>query len=362
MKLEKLLIQNFRNLSEVELEPVKDLNIIYGLNGSGKSSLLEALHYLGFARSFRTSKHQHVIQNEQDKFVLFCKAKTDQDKYKLGIQRFRNGDVQVKLNGENKNKGSDLVKLFPVQIFTPQSSDVITGTPKLRRKFLDWGLFHVEQSFFDISSLYTRCVKQRNAVLRKATSLNRAEEDFWLAKIAEAGEQLSILRYEYLEQLKPYIETNLAKFLPEFSFKISYHRGWENELSLFDSLQKNRERDVKSRYSTIGPHKAEFKFKIDAVNAADCLSRGQLRMLMAGLQLAQTQHLNQTRSGSCIFLLDDIGAELDSVKRDLFISSLLESNAQIFVTAIDKQQINLIDNDKTKKVFHVEHGQVKEEL
>lgn len=362
MKLEQLQILSFRNLSEVNLEPATDLNIIYGLNGSGKSSFLEALHYLGFARSFRTSKHQHVIQHGQERFTLFCKASNDNREYKLGLQRLRNGDVQVKLNGEKAHKGSELVKLFPVQIFTPQSSDVITGSPKLRRKFLDWGLFHVEHSFFNISNLYSKCLKQRNAVLRKGIVINAAEEEFWLAKLAEYGEQLSQLRINYLQQLEPYIQQNLTKFLPEFCFKISYHRGWENELSLFDSLQKNRERDVKSRYSTTGPHKAEFKFKVDGINAADSLSRGQLRMLMAGLQLAQTQHLNQSRNSSSIFLLDDIGAELDAGKRDVFISSLLESNAQIFVTAIDKQQINLLSNDKIKKVFHVEHGQVKEEL
>ena len=362
MKLNQLQIRNFRNLTHIHLEPAKDLNIIYGLNGCGKSSLLEALHYLGFARSFRTNKHQHVIQNGEEKFVLFCKAKGEGKSYKLGIQRFRSGDVEVRLNGEKKNKGSDLVKLFPVQIFTPQSSDVITGTPKLRRKFLDWGLFHVEQLFFNTSQLYTKCIKQRNAFLRQNRAITEVEENFWLGQMASSGETLSNLRVKYIEQLEPFIKANLTKFLPEFSFKISYHRGWENELSLFDSLQKNRARDHKSRHSTVGPHKAEFKFKVDGVNAADCLSRGQLRMLMAGLQLAQTQHLNEARNCSSIFLLDDIGAELDSLKRDIFISSLLESNAQIFVTAIDKQQINLTDNDKTKKVFHVEHGHVKEEL
>lgn len=364
MILQQIHIQNFRNLSQVKIAPISGLNIVYGPNGSGKSSLLEALHYFGFGRSFRTSKHHHVISHGLSDFTLFSQSiDSNETDVKLGIQRSRNGDMLVKLNGEKQSRVSDLVKLFPVQIFTPQSSDVLTGSPKLRRRYLDWGLFHVEQSFLELSSQYSQCVKQRNSILRSLDHRNQIDkqEAFWLDKIAGIGDSLNNLRLSYIEALKPYIQANLMQFLPEFCLEISYYRGWEKGYSLSESLERNRQKDLKIRYTTVGPHKADFKFRINGINANECLSRGQLRMLMAALQLAQTQHYSETKNSNCIFLLDDIGAELDKDKRHSFVSSLLETDAQLFVTAIDQQQFDYSDNDKMKKVFHVEHGHVKEE-
>ncbi len=160
MKLDRVQITQFRNLTSVSLSPSPALTIIKGVNGSGKSSLIEALYYLGFGRSFRTNKHSSVIQNEKDSFSVFASCKTEEgDELKLGFQRSRNETFTCSINGEHSNKLSDLVSLVPLQLFTPQSTDLIIGSPSERRRFCDWGLFHVKHQFQSLANQYGKFFK-----------------------------------------------------------------------------------------------------------------------------------------------------------------------------------------------------------
>lgn len=367
MKLDQVQIQHFRNLESVVLNPSATINFIFGQNGSGKSSLLEAIHYLGFGRSFRTSKHKSVVQNEMKSFNVFSKASSNSaTTFKLGISRSVSDELSISVNGERSSKTSDLVSKVPVQIFTPQSSDLVIGSPSLRRKFLDWGLFHVEHRFAETSNCYRRTLKQKNAMLRSLAHKQgvavEVQEPFWDKELIKHGEMLTNYRKEYVERVKPYINANLSQFLPEFSVEISYHRGWEKTLDLADAMEAKYSRDCKVGYLGVGPHKADLKVKVANVDASEIMSRGQLRMLVAALQLAQVQYLNESQGKTSVFLLDDVGAELDASKREVFIDSLLECDAQLFVTAIEKEQLNFIDKYTNKKMFHVEQGQVREEI
>ena len=366
MLLEKIQVQDFRNLRLVELSPASAVNFIVGQNGSGKSSLLEAIHYLGYGRSFRTNKHRSVICNEQHNFSIFVKGSNNGIELKLGMRRDRDDKAEIKINGEKAKKASDLVSHLPVQVFTPQSSDLLLGSPNLRRRFLDWGLFHVEQSFFSLSNRYAKLLKNKNALLKNISSngnrMDSSQTQFWDMELAKTGEDITTARKSSLDALQPYINANLEQFLPEFCFKISYYRGWEKGHSLIESMALKQEKDTRYGFLSVGPHKADLKVKVDGTLAIEVLSRGQLRMLVAALQLAQTQYLKDSVNKNCIFLLDDVGAELDENKREIFIDKLIETNAQIFVTAIDETQLAFIDKYKNKKMFHVEHGQVREEI
>ena len=362
MILDKLQISHFRNIDDLSLSVHKSLNVFIGENGSGKSSILEALHYLGFARSFRTQKHKNVISHEQSGFTVFCSTVVEDGKQqKFGISRHIDDRCVVNINGQKSKRATDLASYLPIQIFTPQSSDLLLGAPKLRRRYLDWLLFHVEQSFNLDFQLFNRSLKHLNALYKS----NRPEQglEYWHQILCENGEEISTKRASLLnEQLIHLINANLKEFLPEFCFEISYYRGWEKGCTLSDAVMKNRLRDQKNGFLSVGPHKADLRIKIQGVNAHEVLSRGQLRMLVAGMQLAQTQHLHTKTAKTSIFLLDDVGAELDEEKRKVFISRLNTSDTQLFVTAIDIKQLEFLENYNDKKVFHVEHGQVREEI
>ncbi|MCF2947196.1 DNA replication/repair protein RecF [Paraglaciecola aquimarina] len=362
MKLDKVQISNFRNFKDLSFSPNSKLNVFIGENGTGKSSILEALHYLGFARSFRTSKHKNVIKAGESEFTVFCSSiDVLQKQQRFGIFRSSEDVCIVNIDGVKSRRATDLVSCLPVQIFTPQSSDLLIGAPKLRRSYLDWLLFHVEHSFSVDAQNFKRSLKQLNALYRNQTV--NSNYDYWIDLFVAKGEWLTQVRTELLnERLIDAIKSNLADFLPEFSFEISYYRGWEKGLSLKEALEKNKEKDKKNGYVSSGPHKADLKIKSQGLAAQELLSRGQLRMLVAALQLAQTQYLQQATAKTSIFLLDDIGAELDREKRKVFINKLSQSGSQLFVTAIDVKQLDFLNNYNEKTVFHVEHGQVKEEI
>lgn len=362
MKLDKVQISHFRNIDDLSLSAHNSLNVFLGENGSGKSSILEALHYLGFARSFRTHKHKNVIGHDKLGFTVFCSTVVENGRQqKFGISRRLDDSCIVNINGQKSKRATDLASYLPIQIFTPQSSDLLLGAPKLRRRYLDWVLFHVEHSFNLDFQVFNKSLKHLNALYKS----NQPEQSlsYWNDILCEKGEAISENRENLLnDHLIQLINANLKDFLPEFSFEISYYRGWEKGYTLSDSILKNRSRDQRYGFLSVGPHKADLRIKTQGVNAHEILSRGQLRMLVAGMQLAQTQYLHEQTAKSSIFLLDDVGAELDEEKRKVFISRLNTVDTQLFVTAIDIKQLEFLENYNDKKVFHVEHGQVREEI
>ncbi|NCP65598.1 MAG: DNA replication/repair protein RecF [Paraglaciecola sp.] len=360
-------VSNFRNLDNLTLKPSPSLNIIVGANGSGKSSILEAIHYLGFSRSFRTSKHKNVIQHGKEEFTVHGKLQIGALERRLGLVRTRDDECLVSIDGLKSKSTADLVSQLPVQIFTPQSSELIVGAPNLRRKFSDWLLFHVEPEINQVFANFRRCSQQVNAIYKKSFSsginFNEREIDYWLLQFCEFGQYISHKRETLLNsELQELILFNLSAFLPEFSFEISYYRGWEKDLSLYESLVKNVTRDLKNGYLGNGPQKADIRIKVRGLPVEEVLSRGQLRMLVAALQIAQAEYLKKKLDKTVVFLLDDIGAELDVSKQVLFIDKLLATGSQLFVTAISAIQLSYLDGYKNKKVFHVEHGQVIEEI
>lgn len=378
MKLDSIQISQFRNLTDVDLSPSPSLNLVYGDNGSGKSSILEAIHFLGFGRSFRTSKPKHVIQEGKSEFSVFAKCSSEslegeqRQSRRLGIGRNAKEEFTCSIDGQRSNRIADLVSLLPVQIFTPQSIDYMIGSPSARRKFLDWGLFHVEHSFADLSKSYQRLLKQRNALLKKLfresksvgakSSEVKAQIDYWDTQYALLGEQINAKRISYANDINKEFSEVITHFLPEFSFQISYYTGWDSAHSLRTQLDSKFEQDLKFGNSSCGPHKADLRIKThDGVPAFEVLSRGQLRMLVAALQIAQTRILNAHSDNSGVFLLDDIGAELDDNHRQIFISHLMKTNTQVFITAIEKGQFSLSAEAYNKKMFHVKHGHVIEE-
>ncbi|MDU0353358.1 DNA replication/repair protein RecF [Paraglaciecola aquimarina] len=363
MKLDKVQIRSFRNIKELSLVPNRKLNLFIGDNGSGKSSILEAIHYLGFARSFRTNKHKNVIKTAELGFTVFCAISKEgvSDIHRLGLARDHNDTCTININGEKRQKATELASHLPIQIFTPQSSDLLLGAPKLRRTYLDWLLFHVEQPFNSQIQIFRKSLKQLNSIYK--TSRNNQEKQYWLELFQRQGEAISDYRESLLnDKLIELINLNLKDFLPEIFLEISYYRGWEKGVSLADALAKNIHRDQKNGFVSVGPHKADLRIKAKGIPAQELLSRGQLRMLVAAMQLAQTQYLYEKTGKTSVYLLDDIGAELDEEKRKVFINKLYGSDSQLFVTAIDLNELDFLNNYNDKAVFHVEHGQVREEI
>lgn len=364
MYITQLRLTSFRNLSTVNIMPHANLNFVYGDNGAGKSSLLEAIHVLGFGRSFRTSKPDLFIQNEQLQAAGFCLFDFEGEETRLGFSRSKQDGYTFSVNGDKTKRISDMARMLPVQIFTPQSSDLILGAPLGRRRYIDWLLFHVEHSFHYLSSRYQNCLMQRNALLKQfdfKEAKKFAEQDVWLEQLADLGNSITSLRQDYISRLNTEISTLYAQFYPELNVVLRYTTGWDKNYSLLESLKSKVERDLFKGSTSSGPHKADMQFIVDGKNAADFMSRGQLRLLVSVLLLAEVKLLKELTSKPSVFLIDDIAAELDEDTREKFIASVVEQNTQVFVTAIQKEQLSFMQHYNNKKVFHVEHNHVTEE-
>ena len=356
MAISRLIIENFRNLSAVDLEFDHGFNFLVGKNGSGKTSLLESIFYLGHGRSFKSSVTTRIIRYEQPHFTLHGRIQERQHQWSVGLQKLRQGNSIVKINGEDGNKIADLAHLLPMQLITPEGLTLLNGGPAFRRAFLDWGLFH-HQSYFHAawSNLY-RLLKQRNAALLQTYDYGQLK--IWDVELTKLAHQVSQWRAKYAEALRPEIEQTCRLFLPELEISLSFHQGWEKDSDYGELLKQNFERDKAIGYTVAGPQKADFRFKANGLPVEDVLSRGQLKLLMCALRLAQGEHLMAQKNRHCIFLIDDFASELDESKRALLAERLQNSGSQVFVTAISQDQLQQMQPSQ-QRVFHVENGIIR---
>jgi len=363
MSIQKISIQNFRNISTETLTLCPQFNFITGLNGSGKTSLLESIYLLSTGRSFRTHKINNLICSKAPdlEITLFgCLTNIEsspQNLAKIGIRKSKSA-YQIRINGENIKSASALAKLSPTLIIDPLSFNLLLGVAKNRRKFIDWGVFHVEHDFSIFWNQYIYCLKQRNTLLRTA-KLADPQILFWDEKISDLGEKISISRVNFTDKFICILNEILVKFDFSSKLSISYYKGWDKTLSLKETLIKYRKKDLEKKYTQFGPHRSDLLIYVDKKRADEVLSRGQQKILIIAMHLAKIKYLSKYINKNTVLLIDDIAAELDKKNLERVFDQLLELETQVFCTLLDAQNFNLIPNQIEKyKMFHVEHGSI----
>ncbi len=359
MSVDKLITQNFRNLKAQTLTFHSDINFILGNNGSGKSSLLEAIFYLGHGKSFRTNKIDSLANYNSESFVISIKSHTSKQ---LGIAKNTlTGSTEIKLNGEKLNRLSELAINFAVQIITPESFKLFFGGPKERRRFFDLGMFHVKHQFSNYWREFSKVLKQRNACLRNPTQYQML--GYWTDKFCELSENIAGERTLYLVNLKEELLLWLKILLPELSddIHLQYLQGWNQKKTLKDILDTNSIREKELGYTTSGAHKFDIRFTIGKLAIENILSRGQQKLFLLALTLAQAKLIEDVKRVKPILLIDDIGAELDFNSRTAFSLAIKRLDCQIIISAIAKDVLEpIIPSDNNYKMFHVEHGEILE--
>jgi len=360
MSIHQLSVTGLRNLEPVTLHFSPKINILFGDNGSGKSSLLEAIYLLSLARSFRSSKIQTLIQHSATQTIVFAKlmAEAEHAAKKIGIKRSRQGEFEIRINEESIKTIAQLARAVPLQLLNSDSFLLLEGAPKFRRQFLDWGVFHVEHSFHSQWGRMQTSLKQRNSWLRHAI-MDRQLLASWDKEFCTASESIDQARQQYIAQLKPVFEKTLDSLIKLPELTISYYRGWDRESSLQGVLDNSLERDRVLGYTQAGPQRADIRIKVAGHNAIEILSRGQQKLVVCALKLAQGYLLAQQMQQQCIYLIDDLPAELDQEHRKALSKLLEELNCQAFITGTDKE--TLLEGwqmDTPVAMFHVEHGRI----
>jgi len=355
MLLKQLQITNFRNLKNVEFTPIQGVNLIWGDNASGKTSLLEAIYYLSHVRSFRTQHVSDLILRQTPYLQLVASIQSsDQQAIPLGIRRSLNKS-QIRVNKQPIKRVSDIAAQFPVLAIHPDSYKLITGSPSERRQYLDWGVFHVEHGFFRAWQRFKKALMQRNAALKSKQKHDICQ--LWNTEISNTAHYIDQLRHNYFEKLKPYFNHLTQQFFLDDIVSIEYRRGWTKDKDIIQLLEENIQKDRLKGFTSYGPHRAEIIIKVNGQSAQTGISRGQQKTLVALMRLAQAMQFTEATNKPCVLLYDDLPAELDINHRQLILSVLSSMNIQLFLTAIEKQQIDL-SAWPIKKMFHVEHGRL----
>jgi len=361
MALTSLQLLDFRNIQQAQLEFRADWNLICGANGSGKTSLLEAIYLLAHGRSFRTGKPHKVIRHEQAQYTLFARVDWSMQQIALGMQRDRQGEWQVRLNGETVQRLADCASLLPVQLVQPESFRLFFGGPKERRQFFDLGLFHVEPSFYDVWLRFHKVLKQRNALLKSRQAYG-PQYQYWDQQFVELAVQLQHLRLSYLSTLSVALAELTSSVASLQKLQLELTAGWQcrrnDTAELQQQLQDCFAMDLKFGYSQIGPQKADLRLKSDGEAVEDVLSRGQLKVLLFALKVAQSNVIAQRGHKQPLLLIDDLASELDDQSKRQIFNFLAQLQSQVFITAIEPDQI-LPHLTQNAAVFHVEHGQIK---
>lgn len=362
MSLSRISVTGVRNLQPVTLSLSPRINILYGDNGSGKTSLLEAIYLLGLARSFRSTRLNPVISHELSACTVFGVVETSsQQSSALGISRDRSGEVRIRIDGRNVRSASELAETLPLQLINPDSFRLLEGAPKLRRQFMDWGVFHVEPRFLGAWQRLQQALRQRNSWLRHGT-LDGASQAAWTRELVTASDEIDGFRRAYIQALKPVFETTLGALSDVQGLQLSYYRGWDKDRSLDQVLDASIERDRLLGHTQAGPQRADLRLRVQGHNAVDVLSRGQQKLVVCALRIAQGHLVSEARRGQCIYLVDDLPSELDEDHRRALCELLDLLNCQVFITCVDSDVLRAGWREGTPvSMFHVEHGVITQD-
>jgi len=358
MSLLALSIDDLRCIEHAELALHPGQNLVWGGNGSGKTSLLEGIFLLGRGRSFRTRNSERLIRHGRERLVVFGRSGAIIDgpeagapTRSLGLQVSRAEGTVARINGSTVKSLTELTQVLPVQVIDPGIHKLLEEGAHRRRRWLDWGVFHVEPQFGDWWVRYTRTVKQRNAALRSQPDQAGA----WDAELVRLGERIADVRGRFIEALLPHWRESVVA-LSGLEPELHYFKGWAQDAPLAEALKTSRTRDQVRGITHAGPHRADVVVRLNGRPAREVLSRGQQKLVAVAMTLAQLNLVQVATETTSTLLLDDPAAELDGDHLRRFIEQVNRLRCQLVLTSLQPESQLFGTPDR---VFHVEQGRVQ---
>jgi DNA replication and repair protein RecF len=351
MSLAELTVTNLRCIEHAQLEVPDGLTLIWGGNGSGKTSLLESIFLLGRGRSFRIRNTSRLIRHGQNHLRVIGRLRAGSGvSTVIGLELADDG-VTARIGGRAAGSLAELSQAFPVQAIEPGIHRLVEEGGHGRRRWMDWAVFHVEPQFVDTWVRYTRALKQRNAALKA----DPAQASIWDSELARLGEMIAESRGRLVKQLEPYWQEAVAA-LSGLPVELHYLRGWSQEHTLQEALLAARARDEARHLTHAGPHRADVAVRLYGRPAREVLSRGQQKLVAVAMTLAQLRFLQAVIGTSPTLLLDDPAAELDGEHLERFIAQVSQLKSQLVVTSLHAESRLF---GAPARSFHVEHGRVQ---
>ncbi|MFP4146303.1 MAG: DNA replication/repair protein RecF [Halorhodospira sp.] len=326
--MEELTVHGFRNLADACVHPHPRLNVVIGPNGAGKTSLLEAIFFLARVRSFRTRRPERLIRWGASEVRVTGRRGGD----RIGVG-YSSGQTRLRLNGAEAPGRSSLAERLPVQVINTEHQRLILDGPRVRRQFLDWGTFHMEVGYRTLALRYHQALRQRNAALRSG---DQRTEKAWTPVLIEYAEALDAARARFVKALQPDWETLVHHWLGLEGLQLRYQRGAPKGGSWAELFAEQQARDWAQGFTGRGPHRADLVLSHGRLPAADALSRGQQKLLVVALLIAEIR-LWAERGLAPVLLIDDLPAELDPQHLQTVLETVSTGPGQVFLSAIDAE-------------------------
>jgi len=357
--IQQLKLNGFRCYDAVELSFDHRINVFFGSNGVGKTSILEAIYWMSTGKSFRSKRNKPLIKHQQSSFTVFTSLlESVQINHALGISFDQKNLKQIRLNQSRIQHQSEVAHLLPVVSIDPDSYLFLDKPPQFRRSFLDWLVFHVKHEYLSVWSQTTRCHKQLNA-LYKDKQLAQLQQ--WESQYLNFAGQLNQLRTEVFDWLQQRVDYYVGQLIPELSeVQLNFFQGWGRDLTLSEVLQRDREKNLLYGNLNSGVHKMDIKARMHQSSAHDVLSRGQKKLISITFYLSFIDLLSEHADHLPVICIDDMDAELDSDKTRILCDFINQSPHQVFITTVDHQRIQQQLDDVD--VFHVKHDGCVERL
>ncbi len=342
---------DFRCLASAELTFAPTHNLIYGPNAAGKTSILEAIAYLGRGRSFRGAGNRELVRHGQEDFILFGRASSGSRELTLGVRNGKSG-LEVHTDGEKRSSAAALAEALPLQVVDPEVHELVAGGPEGRRRYIDWIAFHVEPGYLERWRRFRRALKQRNAALRAGSGRDALAG--WDEELAELGDSVDQARRRMADIAGPAVE-EFGQVLLGSEVDIEYLQGWPAGKTLDEALRDSVERDLQLASTQVGPHRADVRLNYHERQARKLVSRGQQKLLACAMILAATEIVQTHLEKPLLLLLDDPAAELDSDSVGRLMGAVEQLGCQIVATTLDPNQPLFSEKPM---LFHVEQGAV----
>ncbi|MDD2364628.1 MAG: DNA replication/repair protein RecF [Desulfuromonadaceae bacterium] len=359
MHLSSIFISNFRNLSSTQIEPGKRFNLLYGLNGQGKTNLLEAIYLLGSPRSFRNARFPELVKygENQTSIIGTVESAGIENKLRLSIE---SAGRRVEIDGKSVYKASELHGKFNAVIFSPDDTGMVRMGPDSRRRYLDRTVYMGDIGYLHCWHSYQRILKQRNQLLK---SSDRTGLDIWTEKLAETGAEVIERRIKFIHALDCKLQKYYATIAggAETSGIIYTPNGIKSKdrkqifQELMDLFKRQQRTDERYGTTTAGPHRDDLIFMMDERPLKTFGSQGQQKSFILALKMAEMDNLNDIFGETPLLLLDDMSSELDSRRNNNLMEFLHTREIQVFITTTERAPL-ILDVAHQCTVFHVENG------
>lgn len=374
MYVQRLATSNFRNLEDTEVFPCEGVNVIYGDNAQGKTNFLEGLWLFTGGHSFRGAKDAELPRLDRESGVNSPMASLSLDFFseerrQKAVLQIENGRRSSIINGVKKRTGSALVGKVRAVIFSPEHLLLVKEGPSRRRTFIDGALCQLKPGFAGAISIYNRALLQRNALLKDMARFPELRDtlEVWDARLAKLGVAVMAERKAYVEKLAPGVqaiyegisrgrEQITVRYSPSVKFSVENFSREEAEEAFLKELKRTVRSDMRSGFTSAGPHRDDLEIELNGLSARAFGSQGQQRSAVLALKLAEAETLAGISGETPVVLLDDVMSELDQNRQDYLLNHL--QGRQVFITCCSPETVSL---QETGRRFHVEAGHITPE-